>query len=75
MSLLTKPKMITRWRKMLLVVVSILLLVPCVGVAAFNMRFDLEVAQDRPTRGAVKQVERRNRRSSYPRARGLLLTL
>ena len=52
MSLLTKPKMITRWRKMLLVVVSILLLVPCVGVAAFNMRFDLEVAQDPATRGA-----------------------
>jgi beta-lactamase regulating signal transducer with metallopeptidase domain len=42
MSLLTKPRMTTRWKKMLLVVVSILLLVPCVAAAAFNMRFDLE---------------------------------
>jgi beta-lactamase regulating signal transducer with metallopeptidase domain len=47
MSLLRKPKMTTRWKKMLLVVVSILLLVPCVAAAAFNMRFDLEtIAQD-----------------------------
>ena len=48
MSLLTKPKMITRWKKTLLVVVSILLLVPCVAAATFNMRFDLDsvVAQD-----------------------------
>ena len=48
MSLLSKPRMTTRWKKMLLVLVSILLLVPCVAAAAFNMRFDLEtnVPQD-----------------------------
>jgi beta-lactamase regulating signal transducer with metallopeptidase domain len=48
MSLLTKPKMTTRWKKTLLLVVSLLLLVPCVAAAAFNMRFDLETlaAQD-----------------------------
>ena len=48
MSLLSKPKMITRWKKTLLFVVAILLLVPCVAAAAFNMRFDLDsvVAQD-----------------------------
>jgi len=49
MSLLTKPKMTTRWKKTLLVMVSLLLLVPCVAAAAaFNMRFDLEtvVVQD-----------------------------
>ena len=44
MSLLSKPKMITRWKKTLLFVVAILLLVPCVAAAAFNMRFDLETA-------------------------------
>lgn len=42
MSLLTKPRMTTRWKKMLLAIVSILLLVPCVAAAAFNVRFDLE---------------------------------
>jgi bla regulator protein blaR1 len=42
MSLLAKPRMTTRWKKLLLVIVSILLLVPSVAAAAFNMRFDLE---------------------------------
>jgi uncharacterized membrane protein YkoI len=49
MSLLTKPKMTTCWKKTLLVMVSLLFLVPCVAAAAaFNMRFDLEtvVVQD-----------------------------
>ena len=47
MSLLTKPKN-TRWKKTLLFVVSLLLLVPCAAAAAaFNMRFDVEaIAQD-----------------------------
>jgi beta-lactamase regulating signal transducer with metallopeptidase domain len=60
MSLLRKPKMTTRWKKMLLVVVSILLLVPCVAAAAFNLRFDLETvgAQDpAPGEEKVKKTE------------------
>lgn len=61
MSLLTKPKMTTRWKKTLLVVVSILLLVPCVAAAAaFNMRFDLEpvVVQDpQPSQDPQKQPQ------------------
>ena len=44
MSLLKKPELNTRWKKLLLVVVSLLLLVPCVAAAAFASRFD--VAQD-----------------------------
>ena len=57
MSLLTKPKMTTRWKKMLLVVVSILLLVPCVAAAAFNMRFDLEtVAAQDPQKEREKEL-------------------
>ena len=61
MSLLTKPKMTTRWKKTLLVIVSILLLVPCVAAAAFNMRFDLEtvVAQD-------PQQQEQKRRTETP---------
>lgn len=60
MSLLTKPKMTTRWKKTLLVVVSILLLVPCVAAAAaFNLRFDLETvaAQDKVPQDLDRQKE------------------
>ena len=54
MSLLSKPKMTTRWRKMLLVIVSILLLVPCVAAAAFNVRFDLETIVQDPAKEEVR---------------------
>jgi beta-lactamase regulating signal transducer with metallopeptidase domain/uncharacterized membrane protein YkoI len=46
MSLLSKPKMNRRWKKSLLVVVSLLLLVPSVAAAAFAMRFELAAPQD-----------------------------
>ena len=47
MSLLKKPELNTRWKKLLLVVVSLLLLVPCVAAASFASRFDVESnAQD-----------------------------
>lgn len=62
MSLLTKPKVTTRWRKALLFAVSLLLLAPSVAAAAFNMRFDLEaVAQDPAVqeKERVKEVEKR----------------
>jgi beta-lactamase regulating signal transducer with metallopeptidase domain/uncharacterized membrane protein YkoI len=41
MSLLRKPELKTRWKKLLLVGVSLLLLVPCAAAAAFAMRFDV----------------------------------
>ena len=44
MSLLKKPELKTRWRKLWLVAVSLLLLVPSLVATAFAMRFD--VAQD-----------------------------
>src|SRR5688572_20847929 len=71
MSLLTKPKMTTRWKKTLLVIVSLLLLVPCVGVAAFNMRFDLEVAQDPAQQEERnKQVEREKQKIELSASQG-----
>lgn len=42
MSLLRKPKFNTRWKKMLLVAVALLLLVPCVAAAAFAVRFEVD---------------------------------
>ena len=65
MSLLTKPKMTTRWKRMLLFAVSLLLLVPCVAAAAFNLRFDLEAAaaqdvapQDQRSREAEREKQK-----------------
>lgn len=58
MSLLSKPKMNTRWKKMLLVAVSLLLLVPCVAAAAFNVRFDLESVAQEPSKQDQVQKER-----------------
>src|SRR5215213_4218687 len=45
MSLLKKPNSQTRWKKSLLIVVSLLLLVPCAAAAAFAMRFDVETQE------------------------------
>src|SRR5215213_5890813 len=45
MSLLKKPELNTRWKKLLLIVVSLLLLVPCAAAAAFAMRFDVETQE------------------------------
>ena len=71
MSLLTKPKMTTRWKKMLLVAVSLLLLVPCVAAAAFNVRFDLEAAAQDPAQQEerTRQVEEEKQRFEATRQR------
>src|SRR5215212_691320 len=42
MSLLKKPVLNTRWKKLLLMAVSLLLVVPCVAAAAFAMRFEID---------------------------------
>lgn len=55
MSLLTKPKLNRRWKKLLLVAVSLLLLVPSLAAAAFAMRF--EPAQDPATRQDKEKQE------------------
>jgi beta-lactamase regulating signal transducer with metallopeptidase domain len=50
MSLLKKPNFHTRWKRSLLIVVSLLLLVPSVAAVAFAMRFDVQTnapAQDK----------------------------
>ncbi|HEU4833119.1 MAG TPA: M56 family metallopeptidase [Pyrinomonadaceae bacterium] len=45
MSLLKKPELKTRWKKLLLIAVSLLLLVPCAAAAALAMRFDVETPE------------------------------
>lgn len=67
MSLLKKPELKTRWKKSLLIVVSLLLLVPCVAAVAFAMRFDLaknaqEPATQERERQEKERVEMKRRR-------------
>ena len=70
MSLLKKPELNTRWKKLLLVVVALLLLVPCVVAASFATRFDLDpnvqepaAAQD-PERKEKEKLEMKVREAS-----------
>ena len=48
MSLLKKPVLNTRWKKLLLFAVVLLLLVPCVAAAAFALRFEVEPYAQEP---------------------------
>ena len=58
MSLLRKPELNTRWKKLLLVVVSLLLLVPCATAAAFAMRFDVDANAQEPALTQQEQKEK-----------------
>lgn len=49
MSLLSKPKLNRRWKKLLLVAVSLLLLIPSLAAAAFAMRFEVAPIPQDPT--------------------------
>ena len=58
MSLLKKPELNTRWKKLLLVGVALLLVVPCVAASAFAMRFDVETNAQEP---ATQEKERKEK--------------
>ena len=67
MSLLSKPKMNRRWKKLLLVAVSLLLVIPSIAAAAFAMRFDLATNAQDP---AQEEKEIREKKKSEDIARG-----
>jgi beta-lactamase regulating signal transducer with metallopeptidase domain/uncharacterized membrane protein YkoI len=60
MSLLRKPKLNTRWKSVLLITVSLMLVVPCVAAAAIGMRYEVatrdEVAQDPAKEREMREV-------------------
>ncbi len=56
MSLLKKPNLHTRWKKSLLIAVSLLLLVPCAAAAALAMRFDVDTQE--PQEKALTQQDK-----------------
>ena len=69
MSLLKKPELKTRWKKLWLVAVSLLLLVPSIAAAAFAVRFEVEpfaqdpAQQERETKLRQQETEVRMRES------------
>ena len=62
MSLLKKPDLNTRWKRSLLIVVSLLLLVPSVAAVAFAMRFDVETNAQEPAAQEKEKVEMKRRK-------------
>lgn len=65
MSLLKKPESNTRWKKLLLIAVSLLLLAPCVAATVYAMRFDVApAAQDPVTQDKeLKEKQKREART------------
>ena len=55
MSLLKKPELKTRWKKLWLVAVSLLLLVPSIAAAAFAIRFEVEPFAQDPAQQETKK--------------------
>ena len=62
MSLLKKPNFQTRWKRSLLIVVSLLLLVPSVAAVAFAMRFDVDTNAQEPAAQEKEKVETKRRK-------------
>ncbi len=58
MSLLKKPNLHTRWKKLLLVGVALLVAVPCLAAATFAMRFDFETNAQEPTTQGKERREK-----------------
>ena len=58
MSLLKKPELTKRSKKLLLVVVALLLLVPCIAAATFELRFDVDRNAQDPATQADKEKEK-----------------
>ena len=70
MSLLRKPELNTRWKKLLLIVVSLLLLVPCAAAATYAMRFDMETNAQDPATQEKERTEKEKREMKARSAEG-----
>ena len=69
MSLLSKPKLNRRWKKLLLLAVSLLLLIPSFAAAAFAMRFELAATAQEPTQQEKEVKEKQKAELNEMRAR------
>jgi uncharacterized membrane protein YkoI len=71
MSLLKKPVLNSRWNKLLLFAVVLLLLVPCVAAAAFALRFEVEpYAQEPEPKAQEREKQKREELEMKSRAAG-----
>jgi beta-lactamase regulating signal transducer with metallopeptidase domain/uncharacterized membrane protein YkoI len=61
MSLLKKPKADTRRKRMLLIAISLILLVPCLAAGSFAMQFDLQPTESVGTTQEPAQKEKENK--------------
>jgi beta-lactamase regulating signal transducer with metallopeptidase domain len=68
MSLLRKSKMDTRRKRMVLIAVSLLLVVPCLAAASFAMKFDLQATQ---LQGQEPQEKEKLERTKVREMRGV----
>jgi beta-lactamase regulating signal transducer with metallopeptidase domain len=63
MSLLNRPKLQTRWKTVLLVSASLLLLVPCVVAASFGGRYEIGIKNQDPKEQEVREVQKKREES------------
>ena len=69
MSLLKKSKLDTRRKRIVLIGVSLLLLVPCLAVASFAMKFDLQPSDSVVQEPAQQEKERKEREKELLRVK------
>ncbi len=69
MSLLSKPKLNRRWKKLLMVAVSLLLLIPSLAAAALAMRFELAATAQEPTQQEKEIKEKEKAEAEARKAR------
>ena len=74
MSLLTKPKLNRRWKKPMLVAVSLLLLIPSFAAAAFAMRFEVAPTPQELTQ-QEKEIREKQKAETLTRESGASLEL
>jgi bla regulator protein blaR1 len=66
MSLLRKPRLNSRWRNLLLLGVSLLLVAPCLAAGAFSMRFDVDGQEPSPQEREKAEKEKYEMRERVP---------
>jgi len=68
MSLLRKPKLNARWKKVLLTLVSLLLVIPCLAAASFAMRFEVNSADQNQAQEPSQQEKEAKEKEAKEKA-------
>ena len=73
MSLLKKPELKTRWKKLWLVAVSLLLLVPSFAAAVFAARFEVEPGVQDPAQQQERETKLREKETQMRKREGVVM--